>query len=774
MLAYDQPIDQPKPAAPQAPPRPFAGFSVLELTRLLWRRKVAIAAAGLICACAAVMVGKTLTPRYQATAQLYVDPRELQLVERELTPRAQDTSGLAMVVESQARLITSNNVLLQVIQDTKLDKDPEFGGDAKSLMSSLFSLFGSDARTAEDTKLAQMAALETLGRHINVKKTDRTFIVDIDVWSIEPAKAAMLANAISNAYLAESKKSQASAARRATTDLSSRLKELQERLRNAENALAVYKAQNNFVGTQDNLISDQQLSASNQRLSAARALTLDAQAKLDQIEASRRASTDGGAIPEALQSPTIANLRAQYADARKRYAELTGELGPRHPALRQVEKQVDDLRRTVNEEVERFAQSAKNDLTRARDYEASLNKALEGQKRQSVQLSQASVRLRELERDVEASRDIYQSFLKRSRETEEQETLNTSSARIIGEATVPRLRIFPPAMKLLAMLGFMLGALAASGWIVAADRLSAPAGQPDTAEPDAAQPRPRASVSPDMKISIEPVSPPAPQPSQPQLTPIEKPLIARLQESDVVRTLSGILTTGGIPDATRMGWPTLRAGFPLTTFLNAMREMRAIVTRRSPADAIPVLAAIGAGDGADRSITALNIALAATRDGARVLMIDADHATHALSNRVNGLGKSTGKSEPSRLGWLSIGSKTSRAIKTANGISILPVIQGSDAKAGDAISKAIAQARSAGGYDLVILDGPAMPWSAADRKLLDSADGLVAILPVNLDINDAMEDIIAALGGTEHKLIGVLISELNPAAINRNRDKQYA
>ena len=288
----------------------------------------------------------------------------------------------------------------------------------------------------------------------------------------------MLANAISSAYLAESKKSQATAARRATSDLSGRLKELQERLRNAENALAVYKAQNNFVGTQDTLISDQQLSASNQRLAAARALTLDAQARYDQIEASRRASTDAGAIPEALQSPTIANLRAQYAEARKRYAELTSELGPLHPSLRQMEKQVEDLRRTINEEVERFAQSAKNDLTRARDYEASLNKALEAQKRQSVQLSQASVRLRELERDVEASRDVYQSFLKRSRETEEQESLNTSSARIIGEATVPQRRTFPPAMSLLAMIGFVLGALAASAWIVAADRLP-----PDTSEP---------------------------------------------------------------------------------------------------------------------------------------------------------------------------------------------------------------------------------------------------------------------------------------------------
>jgi uncharacterized protein involved in exopolysaccharide biosynthesis/Mrp family chromosome partitioning ATPase len=665
-----------------------------------------------------------------------------------------------MVVESQARLITSSSVLLPVIQSTNLDKDPEFGGESKSMMTSLLGLFG--LHSAGEAKLGQMVALDALSRHVTVKKTDRTFIVDIEVWSYDPAKAAMLANAISAAYLTESKNSQSAAARRATTDLSGRLKELQQRLRTAENALAVYKAQNNFVGTQDSAISDQQLSASNQRLAAARALTLDAQAKYDQIEASRRASADAGAIPEALQSPTIANLRAQYAEVRKRYAELTSELGPLHPSLRQMEKQVEDLRRTVNEEVERFAQSAKNDLTRARDYEASLGKALEGQKKQSVQLSQASVRLRELERDVEASRDVYQSFLKRSRETEEQETLNTSSARVIGEAIVPQRRVFPPAMSLIAMIGFMLGGLAAAGWIVAADRLAAP---------QSAEPRPRASVSPDMKISIRRPEPPVPPRNQPDAAaaPIQKPLIARLQESDVMRTLGGILATGGIPDVTRMGWPSLRPGFPLTTFLNAMREMRETLAKCSPANAAPVMTVIGAG-GEDRSIAAMNVALAAARDGARVLMIDADHVTHALSNKMTGLGKS----ETGRLGWLSIGTKASRAIKTANGISILPVVAGGDARSSDAIRKAIAQARSAGDYDLVILEGPAMPWSVADRKLLDAADGLVAILPARRDINDCMEDIIAALGGAERKLIGVVLDELNSATVNRQRDKQYA
>jgi uncharacterized protein involved in exopolysaccharide biosynthesis/Mrp family chromosome partitioning ATPase len=766
MLVYDQPIGQASSGAPRPQPLMSGGFSVLELSRVLWRRKVAIAAAGLICACAAVAVGKSMTPKFTATAQLYVDPRELQLVDRELTPRAQDVSGLAMVVESQARLITSNNVLLQVIQSTHLDQDPEFGGPSRGLAASLLGLFGIQTpTTAEEDKLGQMSALEVLNRHINVKKTASSFIVDIDVWSHEPATAAMLANALAQAYLTESKTSRATAARRATTDLSGRLNELKARLRNSENILAVYKAQNNFVGTQDTLISDQQLSASNQRLAAARAATLDAQAKYDQIEGSRRAATDSGAIPEALQSPTIANLRSQYAEARKRYAELTGELGPLHPALRQIEKQVEDLRRTINEEVDRFAISAKNDLTRARDYEASLNKSLDAQKRQSVELSHAAVRLRELERDLEANRDVYQSFLKRSRETEEQESLNTSNARIIGEATVPRLRTFPPAMSLLAMVGFMIGTLAAAAWAVAADRLP-----PDATEPQPVKSETKAAAAP----RKQPRSiPPQRQPQPPRPDPVaalEKPPIALLQESDVMRTLGGILASGGITDVTRMGWPTLRAGFPLTTFLNAMREMRAPLAKRAPADATPVMAVIGAGSAQDRSIAALNIALAAARDGAKVLMIDADHANHALSDKLS----RPGKSEANTLNWLNIGTKPSRTIETRNGISVLPAVTTSDAKSSEAVRKALAEARSAGGYDLVILDGPAMPWSAADHKLLDAAGGLVAVLPAKLDINDCIETIITALGGAERKLVGVVLNELNPAAVKRQRDKQYA
>ncbi len=75
-----------------------------------------------------------------------------------------------------------------------------------------------------------------------------------------------------------------------------------------------------------------------------------------------------------------------------------------------------------------------------------------------------------------------------------------------------------------------------------------------------------------------------------------------------------------------------------------------------------------------------------------MLLIDADHKLQVLSNKVS----RPGKGDPSRLGWLNIGTRTSPAIETTNGISILPSIKGTDAKAAEAIEKAVTQARSTG------------------------------------------------------------------------------
>jgi Mrp family chromosome partitioning ATPase len=337
-------------------------------------------------------------------------------------------------------------------------------------------------------------------------------------------------------------------------------------------------------------------------------------------------------------------------------------------------------------------------------------------------------------------------------------------------------------MTLFAMIGFIFGALAAACWFVASEHLFGNAaaraptrrermparGRTRAAPPAPAPEMPRASQLPPAaevaRAAPEIAAPPPP------LSLVEKPLIARLQEADVIHTLGAILATGGGVDLTRLGWPTLRPGFPLTSLLNAWRDMRAAAARRAGGKTMPVIALVGTGETTGRSVTALNFALAAARDGARVLVIDADHLAHPLSNKVNRFGKS----EPSRLGWLSNGSKAAREIKTVNGISVLPAAEGDAAKASEGIRKAMAQARSAGGYDLVVLDGPVTPLAAGSRKLLEEADALVAVLPTSLDINDGLEEILSTLGRAERKLVGVVLDELTPATQARQRGRQYA
>jgi len=67
------------------------------------------------------------------------------------------------------------------------------------------------------------------------------------------------------------------------------------------------------------------------------------------------------------------------------------------------------------------------------------------------------VTLRELERDVQASRAVYESFLVRARETGEQERLDTKNIRIISRADLPLRRSFPPSNTILALAALILG-----------------------------------------------------------------------------------------------------------------------------------------------------------------------------------------------------------------------------------------------------------------------------------------------------------------------------
>ena len=119
------------------------------------------------------------------------------------------------------------------------------------------------------------------------------------------------------------------------------------------------------------------------------------------------------------------------------------------------------MRRLIGDEVARIAQAAQSDLNRARANQHALEATLESLKREAVTTSQASVKLRELEREAESNRALYEAFLKRAKELGEQEEVNTSNTRLIAPAMPPASRSGPkPPLVFVGLLfaGLVLGA----------------------------------------------------------------------------------------------------------------------------------------------------------------------------------------------------------------------------------------------------------------------------------------------------------------------------
>ena len=110
-----------------------------------------------------------------------------------------------------------------------------------------------------------------------------TTAIDIDFQSIDPIRAAQIANAVADGYIADQLDAKYQAMRNATAWLEERLNELRGQASAAERAVVDYKAKNNIVETGGHLINQDQLAGLNSSLVATHAAVAEAQARLDRI-----------------------------------------------------------------------------------------------------------------------------------------------------------------------------------------------------------------------------------------------------------------------------------------------------------------------------------------------------------------------------------------------------------------------------------------------------------------------------------------------------------
>ena len=436
-------------------------LDLTEVGRILRRRWITVILPVLLLAAAAIGY-LSLPAQYAATTQLLIDPRGLAVLKDEANPQGQANESTLLLVDSQLRVLQSDDVLRKVVASQKLASDPDFvePGALDRFREWVGHLLG---RASEPEPDPALTALRALRDRMSAKRLERSFAVDVSVSTNDREKSARLAQAIAQTYLAAEIGNRSDSIRRAREGLNSRLGELRESVQQAEDAAQAFRTRNNLVGTRTQLVSDQQLSQLSDQLGAARAKAAEQQAKLRQIEGvstSDAAKLDS--IQEVLQSQTIGQLRGQLAQAERQRADAAVSLGERHPAMYASDIQVRTARNQLDAEVKRIAAAIRNEYRASLANVTELSQALEKRKAESLKVGDSFVKLRELERQVDARRGVYEAFLVRTRELQEQQQLDTSTSRIISPALPPSRRQGPPApivlvVALIAGLGLGVG-----------------------------------------------------------------------------------------------------------------------------------------------------------------------------------------------------------------------------------------------------------------------------------------------------------------------------
>lgn len=418
------------------------------LTQLLHNiRELAflIVALAVIFAFGAVASQLLLPHTYQSTAELLIDPRGLQVFDNELVAGQYDANAAVNYVESQIHVILSNRVLSQAAQ-------------------TLRKLEGGQESQADQTPVTG-AEINALKSNISVARAERSYLLAVTAEGKTPERAANLANAVVQAYLTEESASRAVVAQRITDELGSRLQQLRDRLAQSERRSEEYRQQKNLVSTADNtLVVDQRLASAITTLSEADNRLTMMRARHAQILAGDLSTVV--ALAETTEQARLNLLANRRIAAREEFAELTMQLGSRHPALknsRSKVQEVDALLEAEFAQIRRSSETMLSQMQQERDDQAAVVEQLT---RDSAASRESLIELRALDAQVESDRRLLLSFETRSREIGEFARIDSANVRVLSEATQPDMHQGLFKLVALAVVGAIVGAMTGIAWAV--------------------------------------------------------------------------------------------------------------------------------------------------------------------------------------------------------------------------------------------------------------------------------------------------------------------
>lgn len=461
----------------------LGAFSLEAFLRVLSRRRWIATSIVLLAVVAGIVITLHSTRRYRATALVLIEQRAPNVLSGLNDVVDLGSSGYWATKEyyqTQYRVLQSRPVAARALEWLRVSpidlatriaalhqEAPEATPEAlfEQLtpleQKSLRTLF-SELPKVSDQLIDDLKTRDFIGsfqKRIDVEPINESRLVKVSIVDTEPARAAQLANAVVEAYIAFNLDQRAEVIRSASAWLTEQIGTLKDRLEQSELKLHAFKRSNSILSasleSRQSIIS-QTLASLNEGLTEARTNRIELESKLREMDA-RSAKTGG---PEAstlvITNRLIQDLKSEYARLAQEEAGLRRRYTDVHPALQTVRDKLERLTEEIAAEAQKIRASIERDFLAAKRTEEQIQTAIDLAKGEALNLSRKEIEFNRLRRERDNNESLYSLVLRRQKESNLTALLRANNVRRLETAQAPE-RPFRPRPAVNIVFSIFLG-----------------------------------------------------------------------------------------------------------------------------------------------------------------------------------------------------------------------------------------------------------------------------------------------------------------------------
>lgn len=426
-----------------------------DVSRKLGRRKLFVVLATVLLFAAVALVIQCLPKTYESTATVEVESQSPHAVT--VRDVLGDPTFSDETMGTELAILNSRELLSRVVDQLNLAADPELNPDLKpSLLdgaspavAALFSRWAPElfrslwpAEKAAPTREQEYAdVLDSLRKHLAMAPVSHSRVMQISAYSHDRHKAALIANAVVDSYIAVHLEQKAAVSSEAHRFIEKQLGELREAANHAAQAVEDYRNQNGLIAGEKNTLLQEELTAASNQL-------LDARGKLATLNTQWQAikSGDPENLAAVLSNPTIVKLREQESTLTMQLANMSRRYGNDSSFLGPLKAQLGAVRASIAAEARRQVPSLQYAVSAQKANVDALVARLSDLIGRVRNMELARAHLATLTDESRAAHDIYVNFLSRAKETDRDVQWTATPAanvRIISQAADPIRPWFP-------------------------------------------------------------------------------------------------------------------------------------------------------------------------------------------------------------------------------------------------------------------------------------------------------------------------------------------